>query len=80
MNIVDLPVNNLQDIPARLRGLADQIERGDYGDTHNLAWVIDCGGGDIKVGILGAVGMIGPEAHLLFHVGALKIAHGCVRW
>lgn len=32
MNVVQFPENNLQDVPANLRRLADDIEAGRYGD------------------------------------------------
>jgi hypothetical protein len=36
LNVVELPVANLQDIPAQLRALADRIEQGEYGDVDGL--------------------------------------------
>jgi hypothetical protein len=33
MNVVALPVSNLMDIPAMLRRLADDIEKGDHGEV-----------------------------------------------
>lgn len=78
--VVELPAVDPTDLPNRLRDIAQQIEDGDYGDAHNLAWVIDCGDGRIEIGLLGRAATIGAELHLLLTTGALKIAHGCVRW
>lgn len=77
-NVVELPVHDPTDIPARLRSLAAQIEAGEYGDAHNLAWVLDCGSGRIEMGLLGRAATIGAEAHLLFCVAAHKIECGCI--
>lgn len=56
---------NLQDVPFGLRRLADQIEAGDFGDSHNLVWVIDCGDSRLELGLLGASPESGPTAYLL---------------
>lgn len=78
MKLIELPVNDITDIPTRLRSFAEQIERGEFGDAHNLAWVIDCGAGKIEVGLLGRAATIGAECHLLLCAGALKIEQGCL--
>lgn len=56
---------NLQDVPFGLRCLADKIEAGEFGDSHNLVWVIDCGDSRIELGLLGASPEGGPTAYLL---------------
>lgn len=68
MNVVKLPVSGLLDIPAGLRKLADDIEKGGYGDTHNLAWVIDEGDGVISVGLLGQSASPGADTHILLAI------------
>lgn len=73
LNIVELPPRDLADIPRGLRALADGIERGDYGDAHNLAWAVDCGSGGLKVGLLGASPCPGAEGHLLFSLAAREM-------
>jgi hypothetical protein len=80
MNVIELPAKDPTEVPARLRDLADQIERGEHRDAHNLAWVIDCGNGDIRMGLLGRAATVGAELHLLLTAAALRIAHGVVRW
>jgi hypothetical protein len=64
--VVPFPFGDVQDIPKALRTLADQIEAGDHGDAHNLAWVIDRGDKDLALGVLGPCAEIGPTAYLLF--------------
>lgn len=68
MQLVEFPGANLADVPARLRAFADEIERGDYGDSVQLAWVIR--GDAIRVGILGQAAQPVETAHLLFTAGA----------
>jgi len=41
MNIVELPVRNLADIPAMARTLADDVERGDYGTVRRVLVIMD---------------------------------------
>lgn len=74
MNIIDLPVKDIGSIAQRLRDLADAIEEGHFGDAHNVAWVIDCGGGKVEVGFLGrSPGVAGADAHLLLGIGLHKL-------
>ena len=65
-----------QDIPAALRKLADGIEAGEYGDAHNVAWIIDCGDGRKEIGLLGKSPSPGAEAHLLFALAQHRILDG----
>lgn len=74
--VVKLDTGNLLDVPAGLRELADNIERGAFDDAHNLAWVIDGGNGRIHVGLLGAAAEYGPTAYLLHGLAMHKIAAG----
>ena len=62
-----------QDVPSSLRSLADAIERGDYGDAHNVAWAIDCGHNRIEIGLAGQAPEPGPTAYLLFGLAKRKI-------
>lgn len=41
MNVVELPVRNLADIPAMARTLADDVERGDYGTVRRVLVIMD---------------------------------------
>lgn len=64
------------DVAQGLRNLADQIDAGEFGDAHNVAWVIDCGGSDVQIGLLGKAASPGAEAHLLLTLAAAKIVRG----
>ena len=63
--------NDLSDIPAGLRRMADEIEAG--GDVHAVAWVADYGDSDIRCGALGALSEPGAQAHLLFAIAQRKL-------
>ena len=41
MNIVPLPVQNLNNVPALARQLADDIEAGEYGNVRRVIVVMD---------------------------------------
>ena len=66
LKIVPLKAGNLTDIPAALRLIADEIEAGEYGDAHNLAWAIDCGHNRVDCGLLGQAPEPGSTAYFLF--------------
>ena len=66
LNVVQFPESDIRDVPRALRELADGIERGDYGDAHNVAWICDMGNGEVAVGMAGGSPSPGAEAHLLF--------------
>lgn len=65
MNVVELPVQNLNDIPALARQFADDIEAGEYGkpnrvivimdadDLHTFGWG-DVGSAFASIGLLDA--------------------------
>ena len=63
----------INDIPQALRDMADAIERGEHGDAHNLAWVIDAGNGDIRVGLFGKTASAGADAYYLLGLGKRRI-------
>jgi hypothetical protein len=73
LKIVDFPAQNISDIPNALRTLADNIEAGDFGDAHNIAWVIDKGEGQISIGLLGQCSEPGTNAYFLFGLGMRHI-------
>ena len=50
--------NNTGDVSKCLRELAAEIDAGNYGDAHNVAWVVACGNGRIEGGMI-------AKAHLL---------------
>lgn len=71
--IIELPDRNLTDVPDGLRALARAIEAGEYADAYNVAWVIDCGDGVTKVGLLGAAPEPAPTAYFLLGLGMRRI-------
>ena len=71
--VVKLPDLDLADVPRTLRNLADAIERGEYGQAFNAAWVIDCGDGKVAVGMCGQSPLPGADAHLLLAMGMRKL-------
>lgn len=73
MNIVRLPVNDVAELPRGLRALADDVEKGAYGDAHALAWIIDCGAGRVEIGMLGRTTEPGAVAHFLFALAQRKL-------
>jgi len=74
LKLIEFPsLPGAQDVAASLRVLADAIERGAYGDAHNLAWVIDCGDGRIEVGMAGQAPEPGATAYLLFGLAKRRI-------
>lgn len=73
LKVVSLPERDIADVPRGLRALADQIEAGEYGDGHALAWVIDCGGSRIELGLLGGTPEPGAVGHLLFGLAARRL-------
>ena len=73
VNVVSFPERNLADVPNSLRRLADDVEQGKYGDTHNLAWVIDCGNSEISIGLLGAAPEPAMVAYYLLGLGMRKL-------
>ena len=73
LKVVEIKTGNLGDIPNGLRRLADQVERGDYGDVHNLAWSIDCGSGRIEIGMLRKAPEAGVTAYYLFALSMRKL-------
>lgn len=73
MNVVELPPSGVVSVPQGLRNLADSIEAGDFNDAHMLAYVIDCGGGLIEVGLLGRAVEPALMAHYLLACGQRKL-------
>lgn len=71
--LITLPDRDLTDVPRALRAFADAVERGEYGDAHNAAWVVDCGGSRVECGLAGAAPSPGATAHLLFAIAQRKL-------
>jgi len=57
LNVVPLPVNNLNNIPEMLRKLADGIEEGEY-EADALVYAMQ-GGGSFYTGVLGHIDALG---------------------
>lgn len=77
--VIPLGGGDIRDISAGLRALADGVDGGKYGGCHNLVWIIDEGGGELSVGMLGAAPEFGPTAHLLLGMAMAKIVSGAFR-
>lgn len=73
LKVVQLDVGDLSDVSAGLRRLADGIDAGEYGDAHNLAWVIDSGNGETAIGMLGKSASPGTEAYYLYGLAMRKL-------
>lgn len=69
-NLVVLRETNLQDIPATLRSIADEIEAGDHGKAHGCVVVLDAHGLDVFY--MGG-GEAAPNTHLLLGAGMAKM-------
>lgn len=65
--------NDLRDVPKTLRSLADSIEAGKLKDALNCAWVVDCGDGEIAVGLAGGTAEPGAVTHFLLALGMRKL-------
>lgn len=70
MNLHVIRGHTLQDIPAELRAIADQVERGDLGEVSGCVVVLDGVGLDL---FYAGTGEAAPNAHLLLHAGAAKM-------
>ena len=65
MKLLKFPDAGIKDVAKGLRILADKIDSGEYGDAHNLAWVLDCGSSRVEFGLLGQTASAGAEFNLL---------------
>lgn len=75
LNLVNFPERDITDIPATLRRLADEIERGELGNVTHLVWVADSGAEKIEVdlGLIGKAGESLALAHLLLACAMRKL-------
>ena len=71
--LLKLPASDMRDVARMVRRIADGIEEGEFGQAHNMAWVMDCGNGRIEVGLLGAAPEPSALGHLLFALGMRKL-------
>lgn len=79
VTLLKFPDRDLTDVPRALKALADAIERGEYGDAHNVAWVVDCGDSRVECGFAGADPLPGATAHLLFAIAQRKLEISSIR-
>lgn len=73
LKVVELPQHSVADVASHLRVIAEKIERGEFGQAHNLVWVIDTGDGKIEIGLLGQAGEPAAVTHLLLALGQKKL-------
>lgn len=77
LNVVKFPDHHAAlDVPESLRMLADDIEAGEHGASHSLLWIIDCGDGDISLGLMGKAGEPGTTAYYLAGLAQRKLEQG----
>jgi hypothetical protein len=76
MKLLKFPEIGINDVHTGLRNLATSIESGNFGDAHNLVWVVDCGEGVVETGLLGKASAPGAEAFLLLAMGQKTIMDG----
>ena len=76
LKVIKFPAPNMGDVSAQLRALADCVDRGDYGDAHNIAWVIDCGDNRTEFGLMGQSESSGANFVLLMNLGLHKFMQG----
>jgi hypothetical protein len=75
-NILKLPIGGARSVAEELRDLATRIESGEFGEVHSVVWVADCGDMTVEVGLVGTSPLPGPAAHLILHMGMLKLVTG----
>lgn len=71
MNVVPLPVSNLNDIPAMIRKLADAIENGDHGEVDTCLVVLDHDTGITQFGF----GDVNGRYHVIGLLETAKMGH-----
>ena len=71
MNVVELEKSGLFDVSVGLRNLADSIDRGDYGDVVNVAWVLDAEYKPCAAGLLGKAA--NPDAVFVLLLECAKV-------
>lgn len=74
-NLTVMRTITLRDVAPQLRQLADAIERGERGDVHGCAVVLDAAGLDV---FYWGDGEAAPNCHLLLHAGAAKMTAAVV--
>jgi hypothetical protein len=72
LKVIEFPGADVRDVSAQLRALADGIDRGEYGDAHNVAWVMDCGDSRIEFGMCGQSESFGANFVLLLNLALHK--------
>lgn len=78
VQLLQFPPSRIDDVPRMLRHLAEGIEQGEFGDAHNIAWVIDCGNGRVECGMAGSAPEPAALGHFLFALGMKKLEDGAL--
>ena len=74
LKVIEFPPQHAaQSVSEGLRAIADAIDNGEYGDAHNLSYVIDCGDSRIEIGLLGKAPEPALTAYFLFGLGKSRI-------
>jgi hypothetical protein len=68
LKVVQFPGADVRDVAAQLRALADAVEKGEMGDAHNIAWVMDCGDSRLEFGMMGQSESFGANFVLLLNM------------
>ena len=76
IQVITFPGAQVSDIPACLRDLAENIEAGNFGEAIALLWVLDCGDGQVEVGLSGRAGEPAPTAHFLAGAAQKRLLSG----
>ena len=73
LKVITFPGGTNENVSEQLRKLADGIDRGEYGDAHNVAWVVDEGHGEISIGLCGKAAEPGTLAYFLYGLAQRKL-------
>ena len=71
--VIALRPGSEESIAEQLRTVADQIERGEFGEVLSLSWVADLGGNQVEVGFVGNSPLPGAATHLMLALGMRKL-------
>lgn len=67
LNVVQLPVSNLMDVPVMLRRLADDIEAGNYGTVESVFSIVES---ETEIALFGH----GEARDCFYNIGLLEYA------
>lgn len=81
LKVVDNEWTSVADVARGLRALADELDaelETEGKITHNVAYVIDRGDGDVFVGLLGQAPFPAVTCHWLLSIGKHKMVKGAL--